>query len=184
MIYISISWFTYSFCFAGTLQRLPKLIGKGMAREMALTGERVDAQRALRYHLVNEVCCSLINIDGISLFVLGIRKQRQTPWRSQGTRQNNCWQFASRCAGTAVTYIQWRAYYISFRELKWWWTTRRNTLLLMVFGFRAYIWAVTNCSVGLEQIALFNSAFLLSDDLQEALMSFMERRKPIFKNNL
>ena len=39
----------------GTLQRLPKLIGEGMARELAYTGRKVDAQEAREIHLVNRV---------------------------------------------------------------------------------------------------------------------------------
>jgi enoyl-CoA hydratase len=40
--------------YAGT-QRLPRLVGKGRALEMLLTGEMVDAQEALRTGLVNRV---------------------------------------------------------------------------------------------------------------------------------
>jgi len=39
----------------GTLQRLPKLIPLGIAKEMAYTGRRLGAQRALACGLVNEV---------------------------------------------------------------------------------------------------------------------------------
>jgi enoyl-CoA hydratase len=39
----------------GTLARLPGLVGEGVARELALTGDDVDAARALRLGLVNEV---------------------------------------------------------------------------------------------------------------------------------
>lgn len=39
----------------GTLQRLPKLIPDGVAREMAYTGRRMSARRALEVGLVNEV---------------------------------------------------------------------------------------------------------------------------------
>lgn len=39
----------------GTLQRLPKLIPEGVARELAYTGERMSAQRAKEVGLVNEV---------------------------------------------------------------------------------------------------------------------------------
>lgn len=39
----------------GTLQRLPKLIPDGVARELAYTGRRMTAQRALEVGLVNEV---------------------------------------------------------------------------------------------------------------------------------
>jgi enoyl-CoA hydratase len=39
----------------GSLQRLPKIVPQGMARQMAYTGERVDAERALTIGLVNAV---------------------------------------------------------------------------------------------------------------------------------
>lgn len=39
----------------GVLQRLPKLIPQGVARQMAYTGERLPAQRALELGLVNAV---------------------------------------------------------------------------------------------------------------------------------
>jgi enoyl-CoA hydratase len=39
----------------GTLQRLPKLIPDGVAREMAYTGRRLSAQRALEVGLINEI---------------------------------------------------------------------------------------------------------------------------------
>jgi len=39
----------------GTLQRLPRLIGDGMVRELAYTGRRMDAAEALRLGFVNRV---------------------------------------------------------------------------------------------------------------------------------
>ncbi len=39
----------------GTLQRLPKLIPLAVVKEMAYTGKRLDAQRALQYGLVNAI---------------------------------------------------------------------------------------------------------------------------------
>jgi enoyl-CoA hydratase len=39
----------------GGTQRLPRLVGKGMALQLILTGEVIDAQAALRIGLVNEV---------------------------------------------------------------------------------------------------------------------------------
>jgi enoyl-CoA hydratase len=41
--------------FGGT-QRLPRLIGPGLAREMIYTGRMIDADEALRLGLVNRVC--------------------------------------------------------------------------------------------------------------------------------
>ena len=39
----------------GVLQRLPKIVPQGVAREMAYTGERLPAERALAVGLVNAV---------------------------------------------------------------------------------------------------------------------------------
>ncbi len=39
----------------GSLNRLPHIIGQGHTRELAFTGKDIDAQRALRINLVNDV---------------------------------------------------------------------------------------------------------------------------------
>jgi enoyl-CoA hydratase len=56
----------------GTLQRLPRLIGEGMTRELAYTGRNVDAAEAEKLGLIN------FKFGDFSRLTVGIREIAQT----------------------------------------------------------------------------------------------------------
>ncbi len=116
----------------GSLQRLPRIIGHGHTRELAFTGKDIDAERALRIGLVNDVYeDEAALLDAARSLARDIAKN--PPLVVQGTKQ--------------------------------------------VLGFadaRAQ-------AEGLRFVAVWNSAFLASEDLQEAFTAFAEKREPAFK---
>ena len=57
--------------FGGT-QRLPRLVGHGIAAEMLLTGDRISAERAERVGLVNKVVASDALAEAAKAFVMTI----------------------------------------------------------------------------------------------------------------
>ncbi len=115
----------------GVLQRLPRIVGEGVARDLILTARDVDAGRALQVGLLTEVLP-----DPQALFA--------------------------------------RA-----RELA---TGIASHSPLAVQGAKHVLNASTRAAnrEGLDYVALWNSAFLHSDDLEEAVRAFAERRKPRF----
>ena len=115
----------------GSLQRLPRIIGEGNTRELALTGKDISAARALAMHLVNEVY--------------------ETP-------------AALLDAARAMA-----------REIA-------DLPPLVVQGIKRVMNYCADKSVkdGLEYVAVWNSAFLQSHDLGEAMAAFRERRPPRF----
>ncbi len=113
----------------GTLQRLPRLVGEGMARELAYTGRSVDAVEAERLGLVNRVFPTAESLwEGVRELAAAIAAK--SPLAIRGVKE-------------AMNYA------------------RDHTL-----------------ADGLRQVAAWNAAMLLSDDLQEALAARREGRPP------
>ncbi|MFO0557515.1 MAG: crotonase/enoyl-CoA hydratase family protein [Polyangiales bacterium] len=116
----------------GTLARLPSIVGQGIAREWALTGDDVSAARALRAGLVNECYASHEQLYSAAR-AMAERIAKNPPLTVQGVKQ----------------VLNDR----SEREAK----------------------------ESLKYVALYNAAFLPSDDLREALSAWMEKREPKFE---
>lgn len=70
----------------GTLQRLPRVIPKGHVAELAYTGKDIDADRALRIGLVNDV---LPDVDTLhkAAWELAAEIAANSPMAVQGTKQ-------------------------------------------------------------------------------------------------
>ncbi|MBE0472683.1 MAG: crotonase/enoyl-CoA hydratase family protein [Rhodoferax sp.] len=117
----------------GTLQRLPKLVGEGMARELAYTGRKFDAAEALQMKLVNRV------FDSREALQAGVR------------------ELAASMAAKSP---------------------------LSIRGVKEMITYARDHSVadGLNYVATWNAAMLLSNDLQEAMIANMGKRAPVFKD--
>ncbi len=116
----------------GVLQRLPRIVGDGVARELALTGRDIDAARALATNLVSEVLPDPAALAARAA-ALAAEIAAHSPLATQG---------AKHVLNAA---------------------RRRDTI------------------ESLDYVALWNSAFLHSDDLEEAVRAFAERRTPRFR---
>lgn len=116
----------------GSLQRLPPIIGQGHTRELAFTGKNIDAARAERIGLVNDV-----HEDPASLMAA-----------------------AREMAGSIG-----------------------ENPPLTVQGIKKVMNHVSTRPVkeGLDYVAVWNSAFLQSKDLMEAVQAFAEKRPPEFR---
>jgi enoyl-CoA hydratase len=115
----------------GTLQRITDVVGKGMAREMAYTGKRLPADRALQCGLVNEV------YDDKDTLLAGARA------------------LAEEIAANSPLAVQGTKEVLNYSDEH---TTEE----------------------GLDFIAQWNSSFLHTNDLKEAITAFMEKREPTF----
>ena len=115
----------------GSLQRLPRIIGHGHTRELAFTGKDIDAERAPRIGLVNDVFA-----DEAALLAAAREMAREI-------------------AANPPLVVQGIKQVLSYGE-------ERRIL------------------DGERYAAVWNSAFLASRDLSEAMTAFMEKRAPRF----
>lgn len=116
----------------GTLQRLPRIIGDGPARELIFTGCDIDAARAREIGLVNAVL------------------------PDHAALQARAHSMAQEIAANSPLAVQGSKQVLGF-------ACRREV------------------DANLDYVALWNSAFLHSEDLAEAMRAFVERRKPEFR---
>lgn len=115
----------------GSLQRLVGIIGDGHLRELALTGDDIDAARAERIGLVNTVYDDADATLAAAADLAG-RMAANSPLVLRGVKD--------------------------------------------VLGAER----APRVEAGQRYVAVWNSAFLVSDDLKEALTSFAEKRPPEF----
>jgi enoyl-CoA hydratase len=116
----------------GTLQRLPRVIGDGPARELIFTGRDIDAARAREIGLVSEVL------------------------PDHGALVERASAMAQEIAANSPLAVQGAKQVLGF-------ACRREV------------------DANLDYVAVWNSAFLHSEDLTEAMQAFVERRKPEFR---
>ena len=116
----------------GSLQRLPRVIGDGAAREWIFTGDDYSAQRAREVQLLNEVLP-----DPAALMA-----------RAR--------ELAATIAANSPLAVQGSKHVLGF-------ASRREV------------------DANLDYVAVWNAAFLHSEDLGEAMQAFMQRRPPVFR---
>ncbi|WP_372069270.1 crotonase/enoyl-CoA hydratase family protein (plasmid) [Tistrella mobilis] len=117
----------------GTLQRLPKIVGEGMARELAYTARKVTAAEAEAMQLINRRFPTVDALnEGVQAIAAGIAAK--SPLAIRGTKE-------------MITYV------------------RDHSV-----------------ADGLNYIATWNAAMLLSDDLTEAMTAFFEKRPASFRD--
>jgi enoyl-CoA hydratase len=116
----------------GSLQRLPAIIGDGHLRELAMTGKDVDATRAERIGLVNEVVADAEAVLAAA-HACAAEIAANPPLVVQGIKAVLEDERADRVAG------------------------------------------------GLRYVGAWNSAFMASEDLGEAVTAVLSRREPVFR---
>ena len=117
----------------GTLQRLPKLIGDGMVRELAYTGRKFAADEAHTLGLVNRVFAKPEALMA-GVMEIAVEIAAKSPLAIRGTKE-------------------------------------------MILYARDH-----SVADGLNYIATWNAAMLMSSDLQEAMMAGMQKAVPKFRD--
>ncbi len=115
----------------GSLQRLPRIIGQGHARELALTGRDFDAARACRIGLVNDV------------------------YPNEGELLDAARSMAREIADNPPNAVQGAKQVLNYCADK-------------------------SIADGERFVAVWNAAFLASNDLMEAMSAFAAKRPPKF----
>ncbi len=73
----------------GGTQRLPRLVGRGHALKMIMTGEPINAQKALKINLLDEVVKKEALMESVNTFAKRIIKQPAMALRAAKTAVNN-----------------------------------------------------------------------------------------------
>ena len=145
----------------GTLQRLPRIIPAGHAAELIYTGKDIDAGRALEIGLVDEVVTAAELQLGFN--DCAVRQAVGIGLKFENFRLQNDSLGAARAMAAEIA----------------------ANSPLAVRGSKHVVKANDGRTVeeALEYVAMWNSSFLHSDDLREAMMAYLENRSPDYRGN-
>ncbi|MBL8923662.1 MAG: crotonase/enoyl-CoA hydratase family protein [Myxococcaceae bacterium] len=100
----------------GTLARLPAIVGQGVARELAFTGDDVDAARALRIGLVNEVYPTQAELL-TQARAMAVRMARNSPLVLAGIKEVMNAQSEAQARESLATVALWNAAFLPSKDL-------------------------------------------------------------------
>ncbi|MBE2248233.1 MAG: crotonase/enoyl-CoA hydratase family protein [Myxococcus sp.] len=100
----------------GTLARLPAIVGQGVARELAFTGDDVDAARALRLGLVNEVYPSKAELL-VAAKAMAAHIAKNSPLVLSGIKEVMNAQSEAQARESLATVALWNAAFLPSKDL-------------------------------------------------------------------